>query len=98
MARRIATGGDADLTATENSRAAKSLNILPEGLATGKAGTVSLCHPFLVHAAQRHRGMSPRFLAQPPLSPKVPFQLYREEGDYAPVEIAIRLALEERNR
>ena len=98
MARRLAAGGDAGLPAKEVSRAAKSLNILPEGLATGKAGTVYLCHPFLVHAAQRHRGTSPRFLAQPPLAPKVPFQLYREDSDYAPVEIAIRLALEERNR
>jgi len=98
MARRLAAGSDAGLPAKEISRAAKSLNILPEGLATGKAGTVYLCHPFLVHAAQRHRGTSPRFLAQPLLAPKIPFQLYREDGDYAPVEIAIRLALEERNR
>lgn len=34
-------------------------------LATGRAGDVYLCHPFLVHAAQRHRGAAPRFLAQP---------------------------------
>ena len=37
--------------------------------ATGEAGTVYLCHPFLVHAAQVHRGTRPRFLAQPPLLP-----------------------------
>ena len=43
---------------------------LPEALATGEAGTVYLCHPFLVHAAQRHRGRAPRFLAQPPLLPR----------------------------
>jgi hypothetical protein len=43
---------------------------LPEALATGEAGTVYLCHPFLVHAAQRHRGRAPRFLAQPPLLPQ----------------------------
>src|SRR5690606_25306471 len=40
-----------------------------EVLATGSAGTVYLCHPFLVHAAQPHRGTRPRFLAQPPLLP-----------------------------
>jgi ectoine hydroxylase-related dioxygenase (phytanoyl-CoA dioxygenase family) len=34
-------------------------------LATGQAGDVYLCHPFLVHAAQPHRGTTPRFLAQP---------------------------------
>jgi hypothetical protein len=41
-----------------------------EVLATGDAGTVYLCHPFLVHAAQTHRGLHPRFMAQPPLLPK----------------------------
>lgn len=40
--------------------------------ATGKAGTVYLCHPFLVHAAQMHRGDRPRFMAQPPLLPADP--------------------------
>ncbi len=34
-------------------------------LATGRAGDVYLCHPFLVHAAQRHGGTEPRFVAQP---------------------------------
>lgn len=41
----------------------------PEALATGEAGTVYLCHPFLVQAAQRHQGTTPRFMAQPPLHP-----------------------------
>jgi hypothetical protein len=41
-----------------------------EVLATGDAGTVYLCHPFLVHAAQIHRGANPRFMAQPPLLPQ----------------------------
>jgi hypothetical protein len=68
----------------------------PEALATGKAGTVYLCHPFLVHAAQMHRGMVPRFMAQPPLHPSETFQLDRRDGDYSPVEIAIRQALAER--
>jgi hypothetical protein len=43
---------------------------LPEALATGPAGTVYLCHPFLVHSAQPHRGRTPRFMAQPPLLPR----------------------------
>jgi len=66
----------------------------PVALATGDAGTVYLCHPFLIHAAQRHRGSAPRFLAQPPLDPAEPFKLHREHGDYSPVEIAIRRALQ----
>jgi hypothetical protein len=67
----------------------------PQALATGEAGTVYLCHPFLVHAAQPNRGTSPRFLAQPPLHPAEPLQLFRHDGNYSPVEIAIRRALEE---
>lgn len=67
----------------------------PQALATGEAGTVYLCHPFLVHAAQIHRGSLPRFLAQPPLAPAEPFRLLRKDGDYSPVEIAIRQALRE---
>jgi hypothetical protein len=64
-----------------------------EALATGEAGTVYLCHPFLVHAAQLHRGKEPRFMAQPPLCPTVPVQLNREDQAYSPVERAIRLAI-----
>jgi hypothetical protein len=65
----------------------------PLAFATGEAGTVYLCHPFLVHAAQMHRGATPRFMAQPPLAPAEPLRLHRENGDYSPVEIAIRRAL-----
>jgi hypothetical protein len=62
-------------------------------LATGAAGTVYLCHPFLVHAAQRHHGSRPRFLAQPPLIPAGPFVLGHSSDACSPVERAIRLAL-----
>jgi len=31
----------------------------PQALATGEAGTAYLCHPFLIHAAQKHRGSVP---------------------------------------
>ena len=65
-----------------------------EVLATGGAGTVYLCHPFLVHAAQSHRGTRPRFMAQPPLLPASgQLQPARDDDDYAPVELAIRNAL-----
>ena len=52
---------------------AGKLDALPQRevtYATGKAGTVYLCHPFMVHAAQPHRGSNPKFMAQPPLFPK----------------------------
>jgi hypothetical protein len=62
-------------------------------LATGKAGTVFLCHPFLIHAAQDNRIGSPRFLAQPPLLSAEPINLNRIDNAYSPVEIAIRIGL-----
>ena len=66
----------------------------PETIAAGEAGTVYLCHPFLVHAAQINRGTQPRFMAQAPLYPAEPFDLHRcEVGSYSPVEIAIRRGL-----
>ncbi|MFI0720331.1 phytanoyl-CoA dioxygenase family protein [Streptomyces sp. NPDC021224] len=65
----------------------------PVVLATGRAGDVFLCHPFLVHAAQPHHGTAPRFLAQPPLHPAVPLELERADGAYSPVELAIRRGL-----
>lgn len=67
----------------------------PLALATGPAGTVYLCHPFLIHAAQMHRGRQPRFMAQPGLAPAEPLRLEREDGAYSPIEIAIRRALQQ---
>jgi hypothetical protein len=65
----------------------------PQVLATGAAGTVYLCHPFLVHAAQPLAGIRPRFLAQPPLHPAQPLALSRQGGRLWPVERAIVEAL-----
>lgn len=64
-----------------------------ETMAVGAAGTVYLCHPFLVHAAQAHRGTAPRFMAQPPLMPREPISLDRADGDYSLVEQAILNAI-----
>jgi hypothetical protein len=62
----------------------------PLALATGHPGDVYLCHPFLIHSAQPHRGTVPRFMAQPPLLPAMPFDIGR---GVSPVEQAIRLGL-----
>jgi phytanoyl-CoA dioxygenase PhyH len=85
--------GDAGLTFLELAQRLDPERRYPEELATGQAGDVYLCHPFLVHAAQRHRGAAPRFMAQPPLYPAQPLQLERADGDYSPVEVAIRVGL-----
>jgi hypothetical protein len=62
-------------------------------LATGQAGDVYLCHPFLIHSGQPHRGRQPRFMAQPPLLPTGLLEPRREDGAYSPVERALRLGL-----
>jgi len=65
----------------------------PVTFATGAAGTVYLCHPFLVHAAQMHRGRVPKFMAQPGLIPREQIALERADGDYSPLERSIREAM-----
>jgi hypothetical protein len=95
VARTLAPAGEAGLTLRElvadgfGGRERRA-----QALATGEAGTVYLCHPFLVHAAQPHRGRTPRFLAQPPLLPAGPL-LAGDPRDDAAVERAIREALAE---
>lgn len=60
-----------------------------EVIATGRAGTVYLCHPFMAHAAQNHEGTSPKFMAQPPLLTAQDFSLHRADNNVCPVEAAI---------
>jgi len=93
MARFLAPAGETGMSQTEMAQGWMGAE-RPEALATGEAGTVYLCHPFLVHAGQRHQGTAPRFMAQPPLHPSEPIRLERVDGNYSPVEIAIRQALQ----
>lgn len=85
--------GDAGLSFLELAEKLDVTSSRRLALATGDAGTVYLCHPFLIHAAQPHHGSRPRFMAQPPLHSAEPFQLHRDDGTYSPVEIAIRHGL-----
>jgi hypothetical protein len=94
IARALAAAGEDGLTlreliATDFGDSAECA----ETSAVGEAGTVYLCHPFLVHAGQAHRGTTPRFLAQPPLLPATAVELQRTDGRYTPVERAIVAAL-----
>jgi hypothetical protein len=94
IARRLAPAGEIGISLRElATNGFEESAGRTEVLATGGAGTVYLCHPFLVHAAQPHRGTQPRFMAQPPLYPAKPFCLNRVDGGYSPVEQAIRQAL-----
>jgi hypothetical protein len=92
IARQLSPAGEAGLTLRElaaDDFAASAHRPLVS--ATGQAGTVYLCHPFLVHAAQPHRGIRPRFLAQPPLLPLD--AAGRTSGVPSPVEEATARAL-----
>ncbi|RKG76812.1 phytanoyl-CoA dioxygenase family protein [Corallococcus terminator] len=94
IARRLAPAGEAGLTLRELAADGFAVSHdRAQALATGEAGTVYLCHPFLVHSAQPHHGTRPRFMAQPPLLPREPLSLTRSPADTSPVEQAIRRAL-----
>lgn len=93
VARLLAEEGDSGLSFTE---IADKLNELPERkviYAKGRAGTVFLCHPFLVHSAQPHYGVHPKFMAQPPLLLRGSLNVGNTTAGFTPVEQAIRLAL-----
>ncbi|MBW4481441.1 MAG: phytanoyl-CoA dioxygenase family protein [Tildeniella torsiva UHER 1998/13D] len=94
VARLLAPARAKGLTALELSNLLSATDNCPEIAATGEAGTVYLCHPFLVHAAQINRGSQPRFMAQPPLFAAEPFKFEgKHESSYVPIEQAIRKAL-----
>lgn len=93
VARLLSTEGDLGLSFME---LASKLNELPKrkkSYATGKAGTVYLCHPFLIHSAQPHRGSNPKFMAQPPLLLKGEFSISDSGVGCSPVEKAICLGI-----
>lgn len=95
IARQLEPYGDAGLTLRELAKNGFSESARrPEARAVGAAGTVYLCHPFLVHAAQPLGvGRPPRFLGQPALLAREPLDPWRALA--SPVERAIRTALED---
>ena len=93
IARQLVPAGEAGLTLRELAADGFAGSAhRPLVTATGRAGTAYLCHPFLVHAAQPHRGTEPRFLAQPPLLP-APDAAWGEGEARSPVEVATARAL-----
>jgi hypothetical protein len=64
-------------------------------LATGAAGDVFLCHPFLVHAASwPHKGTVPRLIAQPPIALDGELRVNVKDQELSPVARAVRDALD----
>lgn len=93
IARQLAPAGDAGLPLRElAANGFAETAHCSEVLATGRAGTVYLCHPFLVHSAQPHSGTRPRFMAQPPLLPNDARPRQPDDVE-SPVEAATRIAL-----
>ena len=72
-------------------QAARASAHRPTAQATGQAGDVFLCHPFLVHAASwPHRGRFPRMIAQPGVALYGQYALLPGPGETPPpVEQAI---------
>lgn len=93
VAKILKPAGEKGLSFMELANRLKDIPSRKEEVATGKAGTVYLCHPFLVHAAQHHYGTSPKFMAQPPLLIKGDFNISEEEAFMPPVKKAIWNAL-----
>jgi len=91
--RLLEPAGEAGLSFMDLGARLASTAARPVALATGEAGDVYLCHPFLVHAAQVHRGTRPRIIAQPGLAPVGDLVLDRPGGDHSPVEQAVRTGL-----
>ena len=84
--RLLKPAGDAGLSFLELARKLDKSLDRPVAFAIGDAGTVYLCHPFLIHAAQPHHGTTPRFVAQPPLYLVEPLRLHRNDSRHSPVE------------
>lgn len=93
IARLLKPHGEQGMSLLEMVAQFPSLPEREEVTATGKAGTVYLCHPFVIHAAQPHRGKEPRFLAQPPLLLKNDLMQGSETDSYFPVEEAIQIGI-----
>lgn len=94
VAQVLKPAGDAGLSFMELAQRLGDLPPREEVLATGPAGTVYLCHPFMAHSAQPHRGTRPKFMAQPPLLLRNQVLLQRADGAYTALEESIRLGLE----
>lgn len=94
VARLLAEEDDIGLSFMELASKLDGLPKRKEVFATGSAGTVYLCHPFLVHSAQAHRGVTPKFMAQLPLRLRGELTISGSDVGYNPVEQAIRLGLD----
>lgn len=94
VAKLLYSKGDPGLSFMELAGKLEELPKREVTYATGRAGTVFLCHPFLVHSAQAHRGIRPKFMAQPPLLLRHgELSIEDSASGYTPIEYAVRLGV-----
>lgn len=93
VAKILAPYNDNGLSFMQLATKLNNINTTEEIYATGKAGTVYLCHPFIAHKAQDHKGTTPKFMAQPPLITKHDFNINKDDAMLCAVEKAIVKAL-----
>ncbi|WP_209405239.1 hypothetical protein [Pseudozobellia sp. WGM2] len=94
VARILSFEGDLGLSFMDLAGKLERLPTRKSVYATGKRGTVYLCHPFLVHSAQPHNGSRPKFMAQPPLLLRDELSISDSDIDCSPIEQAIRLGID----
>ncbi|HPR01065.1 MAG TPA: phytanoyl-CoA dioxygenase family protein, partial [Saprospiraceae bacterium] len=94
VAKLLMQKGEEGLTFMQLADELKNMPHRQETTATGDAGTVYLCHPFLVHAAQQHKGIMPKFMAQPALLSKRDFNINQPLKACCPIERAIIKGIE----
>ncbi len=94
VAKILAPEGDKGLSFMDLAQRLETIPAREIALATGKAGTVYLCHPFIVHAAQNHRGIAPKFMAQPALLTKKELNINETDAKHHPVWQAIVKGIE----
>jgi hypothetical protein len=93
VAKILAPEGEKGLSFMELAKRVNTISTRETVVATGKSGTVYLCHPFIVHAAQNHQGTSPKFMAQPPLLTRNDLSIHKADTLLCPVEKAILMGL-----
>jgi len=60
---------------------------------TGRAGDVTLLHPFVLHCVSQNLLRVPRIITNPPVALQEPMSFDRADGDYSPVEQSVLRAL-----
>jgi hypothetical protein len=102
VARTIANARKSDLSWSDIAEQLPSRLLNPEesqiAHLIGEAGDVVLMHPFMIHGFGQNRGKQIRFACNPLIQSTRSLDFTRSPADCAPVETAIRVALDPNSR